>query len=499
MVDIFISCSNKDAQLTQGLARALESEGYTTWWDRDFAANDNFIDQIRRQLEEAKAVIAIWSNWSVTSKWVHAEASYAYKLNKLLTVCDPSFDLHRVPLPFNSLNTISIANRKKILKALISYGVTPSRHRCTNTNVVALSKKGRIAKAIVDYDGENFRELIELGGLDPSKHLRFWDWSYLNFESADLRGYDFTGALLRNCRFQGARISGARFDKANLAGANLRDALDWREYVNNWIPDTDAPTDEHLKVGAVFQDAPFAPEMVVVPPGRFWMGSKEGEGDDDERPQHEVTIPQAIAVGRYPVTLHEWAFAEDDAEWVKATGRKPRAVRAEGWQDGRPVIDVSWEDAREYVTWLSHKTGQPYRLLSEAEWEYACRAGSEAAYCFGDDEAELGVNAWYDANSKGETHPVGGKKPNRFGLYDMHGNVWEWCEDAWHERYAYKPGELKETGGAWTTGDVGGRVLRGGSWVSSPENLRAAARVRDGTGFRHSDRGFRVARTILTP
>ena len=121
------------------------------------------------------------------------------------------------------------------------------------------------------------------------------------------------------------------------------------------------------------------------------MGSRDGEGEDSERPRHEVTIPHAIAVGRFPVTFEEWDFAQADAEWRGITGRKSRKAKDEGWgRDRRPVIDVSWEDAQAYARWLSGKTGQPYRLLSEAEWEYACRAGSEAAYCFGDNEAELG-------------------------------------------------------------------------------------------------------------
>ncbi len=361
------------------------------------------------------------------------------------------------------------------------------------------SRWRELARKVINADTDEFCKLIELAGLDPQSDLRFQDFSRCDFRGADLRGFDFTAARLNGCRFDGARIAGARFDQAEIAGTNLCRASDWHTYRQSWVKAPQPVRSDHLPAGAVFQDAPFAPEMVALPPGRFWMGSRDGEGWDYERPRHEVTIPQAIAVGRYSVTLHEWAFAKDDAEWAKATGRKPRPVRAEGWQDDRPVIDVSWEDARAYVKWLSRKTGQPYRLLSEAEWEYACRAGSEAAYCFGDGEAELGDYAWYSGNSEGETHPVGEKKPNRFGLYDMHGNVWEWCEDLWHDSYKDKPEELKELGGPWTARNSGGRVLRGGSWVDIPWNLRAAARSRYSTESRNNGAGFRVARTILTP
>jgi formylglycine-generating enzyme required for sulfatase activity len=197
----------------------------------------------------------------------------------------------------------------------------------------------------------------------------------------------------------------------------------------------------------------------------------------------------------------------------------PTKLKDEGWGRARwPVIHVSWEEAQHYATWLSRKTGQPYRLLSEAEWEYACRAGSEAVYCFGDNEAELGDYAWYRANSEGRTHPVGEKKSNNFGLYDMLGNVWEWCEDVWHESYKDKPGEiamapglfnapfgegvfnealeLEAKGRAWTTGESGRRVLRGGSWLDFLTDCRSAYRSRSSADYRNYDGGFRVARTL---
>jgi formylglycine-generating enzyme required for sulfatase activity len=238
----------------------------------------------------------------------------------------------------------------------------------------------------------------------------------------------------------------------------------------------------------VFQDAPFAPEMVMVPPGRFMMGSKGGEGYKDERPRHEETIPRALAVGRYPVTFEEWDFAQSDKEWKRLTGVKARKPKDEGWgRERRPVIDVSWDDAQAYTTWLSHKTGQPYRLLSEAEWEYACRAGSEAAYCFGDDEAELGDYAWYEKNSGFRTHPVGEKKPNAFGLYDMHGNVWEWCLDKVRP-YSVEPA-IDPVGPL----DSASRALRGGSWDIFARYLRAADRSGSAREFRLRNFGFRCA------
>lgn len=493
MADIFISYSRKDAQLTQELAGYLQSQGYTTWWDMSLSPGEAWNFAIQRQLEEAKAVIVIWSKGSVTSKWVLAEAEHARRQEKLITLRAPSLDPYRIPTLFASLYALPLTERAQILEALARCGIEPPG------TAKGLSEKACIAKAIVDYDREDFRELIKLSGLDPSRHLRFWDWSNLNFEGADLRGYDFSGALLRNCQFRGARILGARFDKADVKGSNLRAALDWYEYVAGWTPDPDAPTDEHLAVGAVFQDAPFGPEMVVVPPGRFLMGSKHGEGETDERPQHEVIIPHALAVGRCPVTFEEWDYAQIDAEWLEITERKPRKSADHGWgRDRRPVIFVSWEDAQAYARWLSRKIGQLYRLLSEAEWEYACRAGCEGTYCFGNNEAELGDYAWYGSNSRGRTQPVGRKKQNEFGVHDMHGNVSEWCEDLWHNSYESKPANLKETGEAWTTGESNRRVLRGGSWNYNPGALRSASRSFYGLRYKNRFRGFRVARTLFS-
>ncbi len=376
------------------------------------------------------------------------------------------------------------------------------------------------ARAVIGAESNNFMELLKISGLDPKMDLRFADWSGVDFSLCDLRGFDFTAARLKGCRFDGALIKGARFDQAEIDGANPRAAMDWTAHRRGWVKARQPVRSEHLPAGAVFQDAPFAPEMVVVPPGRFWMGSRDGEGEDYERPRHEVMIPCAIAVGRYPVTFEEWDIAQASPEWIRTKGTKLRQPDDQGWGRGRrPVIDVSWEHARAYAKWLSRKVGQPYRLLSEGEWEYACRAGSEAAYCFGDNEAELGDYAWYNGNSKSRTHPVGEKMPNKFGLHDMHGNVWEWCEDVWHESYEDKPGEItmppglfhapfgvgvfaealggEANGGARTTGGGGGRVLRGGSWNSVPTLLRSANRDGLIAGFRSGSCGFRLARTLL--
>ncbi len=204
------------------------------------------------------------------------------------------------------------------------------------------------------------------------------------------------------------------------------------------------------------------PEMVVVPAGKFMMG----EGSS----AREVSISQPFAVGKFEVTFAEWDAC------VAAGGCKHKPDDRNWGRGRRPVINVSWNDAKEYVAWLSRRTGQTYRLLTEAEWEYAARAGNPGKWTFGDDERQLGDFGWYRANAGSRTQPVGGKKPNAFGLHDMHGNVWEWVEDA---------------------NDPSSRVFRGGAWSDSPQLLRSALRNRNEPTSRYGSIGFRVARVLV--
>ncbi|MCP4697286.1 MAG: SUMF1/EgtB/PvdO family nonheme iron enzyme [Gammaproteobacteria bacterium] len=228
------------------------------------------------------------------------------------------------------------------------------------------------------------------------------------------------------------------------------------------------------------------PAMVFLAGGSFIMGDDKSDRDN-EKPVHPVTLSE-FSVGRYPVTFEEY---DRFCEAVKR--EKPED---EGWGRGkRPVINVSWHDAVAYCEWLSEQTKQEYRLLTEAEWEYACRAGSETAYCFGDDENQLAEYAWYDEELKGKTtHPVGKKKPNRFGLYDVHGNVLEWVQD-WHGEY---PKDAQTDPSGPDTGSLRGR--RGGSWGDLAGYCRSAFRVDWGGPDNHDyDLGFRLARTHPLP
>ena len=258
---------------------------------------------------------------------------------------------------------------------------------------------------------------------------------------------------------------------------------------------------EESRPGRVFRDCGECPEMVVIPAGEFMMGSPDWETGrfSDEGPRHRVRIPEAMAVGKFEVTFEEW---DTCVAGGGCGGHRPRDA---GWGRGRhPVINVSWEDAKAYVGWLSGRTGKGYRLMSEAEWEYAARAGTAGPFHFGStittDVANYDGNHTYGSGDKGvyrqRTVAVGSFPANDYGLHDVHGNVREWVEDCRHEDYGGAPME----GEAWVTGgDCNKRVLRGGSWYFIPGYLRSAIRrFRDSAGFRSNNSGFRVART-LTP
>jgi len=250
-----------------------------------------------------------------------------------------------------------------------------------------------------------------------------------------------------------------------------------------------------LKPKQTFKECTNCPEMIVVPAGDFTMGSPASElaRHASEGPQHRVTIAEQFAVGQFELTFDEWdaCVANDGCNFYSAADA--------GWGRGRrPVIFVSWDAANTYVSWLAKKTGKPYRLLSESEYEYAARAGTTTEYPWGDDIGKnnancIGCGSQWD---KKETAPVGSFAPNKFGLYDMVGNVLEWTQDCVHTNYDGAPTD----GSAWTEGgDCTKRVLRGGAWLFTPDLLRSADRHWGPRDSRSNFLGFRVGRALLAP
>ena len=355
----------------------------------------------------------------------------------------------------------------------------------------------------------------------------FWQSIVGSENPADYRAYlaQFpNGVFARLARNRVAELGGAAADPPVVS--RPRPAADRP-------PSADRPGP--LAAGSEFRDCDDCPEMVVIPAGRFRMGCVSGDGAclDNERPVRDVDVA-SFALGKYEVTRAQFAA------FVSATGHVARGCVVYAWlqrsfardrwgtesRDGaswrepgfrqranEPVVCVNWEDASAYVRWLSEETGEEYRLPSEAEWEYAARAGTTTRFYWGDDAGEHCAHAngadrtaeqaferqehrWSFsdcADGAARTALVGTFAPNALGLHDMAGNVLEWVEDCWHDNYAGAP----RNGRAWTSGgNCGRRVLRGGSWFLTPAFLRSALRFTDDAGVRVVNGGFRASRTL---
>jgi len=274
--------------------------------------------------------------------------------------------------------------------------------------------------------------------------------------------------------------------------------------------------------GEVFRDCAHCPQMVVVPAGSFTMGSPASEEGRhrNEGPQHEVSFGKSFAVGRYPVTVGEFS------RFVKETDYEVTGDHSLGCQNGwlnpsrygagqtarHPVSCVTHEAATAYAGWLSEQTGHNYRLLTEAEWEYSARAGSTGPYPFPQEMLNEHANVLTDGSPHDYTSPVGSYKPNAFGLYDMHGNVWEWVQDCWLPNYEKqsasgtsgdspdcRPQVTRGGSNSWlvsASGEAELYVMRGGSWYVNPPMARSATRQLNSRNFQDDDFGFRVARDL---
>ena len=329
-------------------------------------------------------------------------------------------------------------------------------------------------------------------------------------------------------------------NQSNVSGGQKRQA--WEFFLSSYTDDNPySSEDDDLRRQArremqstelqdVLRDGSLGPEMVIIKAGRFRMGDIDGGGDDDEKPVHQVVINQPFGMGKYEVKVGEFRHFVDSTSYLtdaekSAGGSEGCRVRKDGkWQwDGNaswrdpgysqaendPVVCISWRDTKAYIEWLSVETDKRYRLPTEAEWEYAARSGSTTKYHFGNSESSLcryangadktplSSGTWKNKadcrDGYGDvTAPAGSFQPNQFGLYDMHGNVWEWVEGCYHKTYQGAP----NNGSAWASGSCGSRVLRGGSWYNIPRALRSAYRDWSSPGNRLYIYGFRLAQDL---
>jgi formylglycine-generating enzyme required for sulfatase activity len=510
MADVFLSYRNTPERraFVKRLALLLRAHEVTVWWDYGLEAGESYRAQITEELAKARIVAPLWCAESIQSKWVAMEAELGK--DKLVPA-----RLQKV-VPPEAFEAIQAAD-------LIGWDGAVDHARALAFVRKICERLGKPGNAPIDM----MEELADLRPLTPLPEVGVAATVSAapgqDAVLADLRATwerfpareDSSAVERFLARVRGtAPRSGLEFEVEHALDA-MRAEAQRREQAQRAAEEaTRREAEEKAAIaaeeqrrrtpGAEFRDGEGLPLMVTIPPGVFRMGSPHDEVDrhDSEGPVREVRIPQPLAVGKYPVTVGEFerfidatghdtgtsAFISNGSSWKDTRGR---GWRSPGFalEDNHPVTCVSWHDAVAYTEWIAKVTGRPYRLLSEADWEYACRAGTQTPYAFGNEISAAQAN--FNRRKNGTT-AVGSYASNAFKLHDMHGNVWEWCQDCWTDNYAAAPLD----GAARITGDCSMQVLRGGSWSSAPHALRSAFRNRNIPAIRDFNWGFRVARTL---
>lgn len=427
MVDVFISYKKEDFEIADRLVAALKENGLSVWWDDGLTPKAAWDAEIETKIAEAATVVVLWTPRAVNSDWVRTEAHYGQDRGKLIPVM---VEVCTIPIAFMLRQTINLC----------------------------------------DWRGERDHR----------------QWRKLLAWIADV----------------GATKPGS-INAPQTPGRPQHNAF--RDVVGNLAsgePIVDgALVNASTQEGTLFRDGEVLPVMRIVPPGAFLIGSPATERDRSvaEGPQKRIEIPAPLAIGVFPVLVLQYEATigirpavqpepPQSSSWTAIFKGRPAPAQVDAPPNPSvPVTNVSFEDAEEFVSHISSATGESYRLPSEAEWEYACRAGSRSRYAFGD---TIDTTMAHFA-AKGPV-PPGSFRANAFGLYDMHGNVREWTADLWHESYDATPLD----GSPATEGHSSMRVVRGGGWNDSAPLLRSAGRMRATQSMRAKMIGFRVARAL---
>ncbi len=513
MVDVFISYPRSSREKAEAIMVELDALGLDCFFDvENIDGGANFPDVIDRALRESKAVLCCWSPLYFERPWCMIECRDALARGIIVPVAIEPFEVLAPPADLRQINWFDLVgwngeethegwnqtlqsigkhvgraltpSLKKTLPGSDMEAPAPSQGEQARAGLLA-DLRATWASFPAKSDTDAVQRFLErVRAVAGSSGIEFEVEHHLD----ELR----RGAERR--AEEAARAEAARRARDVAAAEASRRAKETR-----------------LRPGAVWRDtipgmpAGACPEMVTIPPGAFLMGSPNSEErpvayDGREEPQHDVQIEYRYALSNYPVTFADWDAA------IAVGARLDRPVD-EGWgRDRRPVIGVSWEDAKSYIAWLNSRLGltdkpDAYRLPSEAEWEFACRAGTTTPFSFGDSLSTARANFNGDTCDAGEnrqkTMPVGTFPANTLGLHDMHGNVWEWCEDTWNP--SYSESGRPDDGSPWLTGSVSRRVARGGSWRAGSLELRSACRSNFSPIDRGNDIGFRLARTLVSP
>lgn len=494
MSDIFLSYASDDVERVRPLVHALERHGWTVWWDRTSIPVGQTFDQvIETALDAARCVIVVWSSASVQSDWVKAEAEDSRQRGILIPVAIET-EL-RLPLSFRFIQTAQLAGWqgdeshdefRKVVTAVTEHIGPPAAAESEGEPVEPPDE----TQSAVLLPGD---ELPEAGPLEvepkapqkepsvqgespPGEPVRPAPTIQPGSQKRFFIGGGVLVALMVVAWFVTRIVSRNNGSLGPEITPPVTPSLGTTPPSKPASPPVSPPSETTLP--SIWRNS-LGMEFALMRAGTFRMGSTNG--DSDEKPVHEVTISQPFYLSKYEVT---------QGQWEKVTGTNPSRFTGDST---RPVERVSWEDVQQFIEKLNareRETGVTYRLPTEAEWEYAARAGTTMAYSFGDDASQLGAYAWYNENSSQTTHPVGQKQPNPWGLYDMHGNVWEWVHD-WYDTYsaeAVTDPQGPDTGSA--------RVVRGGGWFNDAGGCRSAYRLNAGPGFRYVYLGFRLLRQV---
>lgn len=500
MAEVFISYPRLERAGAERIKAKLEALGVGVFFDiQGMDAGVVFPDALTKALDTAKAVIACCSPLYFTRPWCLIEAREGHARQILVPVILDKFERTTPPVDLRHVNYLNLSDWTgadghedwgRTLRAL-------ARHLGREIS----ASKGFDAAAVAAAEAAARREAVERSRKEAEAERQVREEAAAEARrKEEARKADEQRVLsLRSAAeaAQKAEELRRRIEMVDRDGSLQAEA---------WSSQAEGQRFRLLQERAFPIELPGVanwpnPQMIAIPPGRFLMGAPNGEQSsaDMQRPLHEVRIDYTFALGRHTVTFAEWDAAV-------AAGAKLEKPGDEGWGRGnRPVINVNWEDAQAYLAWLNDKTGltgrpDAYRLPSEAEWEYACRAGTTTPFSFGItiSTAQANYHGYYvyGAGKEGEfrekTAPAGSFPANAFGLHDMHGNVWEWCQDCWNGNYTGAP----LNGSAWITGDCSSRVVRGGSWGNVPAALRSATRSSIISSNRYGSIGFRLACTL---
>lgn len=437
-------------------------------------AGEAFNAEIDREARAAKCIVVCWSPAARQSEWVNAEAMIGFEQKKLAACYVAGPDSFSAPTPFNALHTEDL-RRWLFTPSDADAGWGGLLHRigrlCGRADIENLGRPQDNATRI-DAD----RSVSPRPSTNEGKSILAW-------LAATAVALTALVVLLNSAGWQSPRLEEADQNPGEEISNPVRNAPS----IENETLQTQSPPLEPVRVGQEFDDCGgegWCPRMVVVPSGGILMGD---DAYTESRPSHVITVNR-FAVAKFEVTFAEWD------ECVQRGGCNRFSPGDEGWGRGRrPVINVSWADARDYVSWLSRETHRTYRLLSEAEWEFAARGFSTSTYYTG---ASFSPDQGNVLSSVGQTQPVGSYAPNSFGLHDVLGNVQEWVQDCWNDNYVGAP----EDGSAWVSDGCTYRVVRGGSWLGLSSGGYLASGVAERNRAIHtaatSTLGFRVARAL---